>query len=225
MVACREAWSLGADAIFSPGIHLVSGDVGSGKSTLALVMAGLHAPQSGAVIRDEINGAMLSFQFPEFHVTGLSVADECRSWGLEPEPVIRQAGIMVHPEARALSLSRGELKRLHLSCVLSRGYDLLLLDEPFSSLDCEGKEAVCRQISGRRNGITVIFTHEQGTFPHVDHIWEILGGNLVDCGEVPEALSRWQHAPHLVQRLVATGRRPENLTPEGLMEAACRTRG
>jgi len=225
VVAARPPWSLAADGIFSPGIHLVSGDVGSGKSTLALMMAGLHAPGSGSVIREGIGEAMLSFQFPEFHVTGFSVADECASWGLAPELAIRQAGIGAEPETRILSLSRGELKRLHLACLLSRAYDLLLLDEPFSSLDCEGKEEVCRQISGRQGGITVIFTHEQSIFPRVDHIWEITGGNLVHCGEMPGALGRWQHAPPLVRRLVAAGRTPDNLTPGDLLEAACGTRG
>jgi energy-coupling factor transport system ATP-binding protein len=222
--AHRKFWSLAADGIFSPGIHLVSGDVGSGKSTLALMMAGLYAPENGAVRREEITSTMLSFQFPEFHVTGLSVAEECESWGLEPETVMRQAGIDVRPDTPALSLSRGELKRLHLACILSRPCDLLLLDEPFSSLDCPGKEQVCRQISGRSRGITVIFTHEQSTFPAIDRIWEIFGGTLIDCGALPGALTQWQHAPPLVRRLIGAGRIPDSITPEGLREAACRTR-
>jgi energy-coupling factor transport system ATP-binding protein len=219
----RHSWSLEAHGIFETGIHLVSGDVGSGKSTLALMMAGLHAPTSGAVIREGIGSMLVSFQFPEFHVTGLSVAEECASWGFEPETVIRQAGIDVLPEIPVLSLSRGELKRLHLACILSRECDLLLLDEPFSSLDCPAKEEVCRQISRRTGGITVIFTHEQNIFPEIDHLWEISGGNLVDCGRMPDALLHWKHAPPLVRLLIATGRMPVSLTPEGLREAACRT--
>jgi len=225
VTASRQSWSLEADGIFTPGIHLVSGDVGSGKSTLALMIAGLRSPESGTVRREEIHSTMLSFQFPEFHVTGLSVSEECTSWGLEPVTAIRQAGIDVVPETPALSLSRGELKRLHLACVFSQDYDLLVLDEPFSSLDCPGKEQVCRQISGRSGGITVIFTHEQCIFPAIDHIWEIVGGSLVECGTVPDALLQWQHAPPLVRRLVGAGTIPESITPEGLREAACRTRG
>ena len=189
----RPDWSLAAKGTFTPGIHLVSGDVGSGKSTLALMMADLLAPDGGAVIREGIDKAMLSFQFPEFHVTGLSVEDECRSWNLETETVLASAGITVSPERPALSLSRGELKRLHLACLFSREYDLLLLDEPFSSLDCPGKEWAARLIGRRTAGITVVFTHEQSTFPHIDHIWEIREGNLVDCGGMPGALRAWEH--------------------------------
>ncbi|MFA6362114.1 ATP-binding cassette domain-containing protein [Methanoregula sp.] len=225
LTASYPRWSLAANGVFSPGIHLVSGDVGSGKSTLSLMMAGLLMPESGSVIREDITWTLLSFQFPEFHITGLSVAEECRSWDLDPDAVIRAAGIDVTGETPALSLSRGELKRLHLACVLSRKYDLLLLDEPFSSLDCPGKEWVCRQLSNRTEGITVIFTHEQSIFPRIDHIWEIVGGNLIDCGDMPGAVVRWQHAPALVKNLIRAGRIPLALTPEGIREAACRTRG
>jgi len=219
----RPSWSLAAKGTFTPGIHLVSGDVGSGKSTLALLMAGLLTPDRGTVIREGIDKAMLSFQFPEFHVTGLSVADECRSWNLEPEPVLASAGIMASPERPAHSLSRGELKRLHLACLLSREYDLLLLDEPFSSLDCPGKEWAARQIGRRTAGITVVFTHEQSTFPHIDHIWEIREGNLADCGGMPGALRAWERAPAIVKRLVAEEKIPADLTQESIVEAACRT--
>lgn len=225
LTASYPRWSLAANGVFSPGVHLVSGDVGSGKSTLALIMAGLQAPDSGTVVREGIERTMLSFQFPEFHITGLSIAEECRSWDLDPDAVIRAAGIDVTWETPALSLSRGELKRLHLACVLSRDYDLLLLDEPFSSLDCPGKEWVCRNLSQRAGGITVIFTHEQSIFPRIDHIWEIVGGNLIDCGEMPGALVRWKHAPALVKNLICAGRNPLALTPDGIREAACRTRG
>lgn len=221
----RPDWSLAAEGTFTPGIHLVSGDVGSGKSTLALMMADLLTPEGGAVIREGIHKAMLSFQFPEFHVTGLSVADECRSWNLETETVLASAGITVLPERHTLSLSRGELKRLHLACLLFREYDLLLLDEPFSSLDCPGKVWAAREISRRRTGITVVFTHEQSTFPHTDHIWEIREGNLADCGGMPGALRAWEHAPAIVKRLVAEGKIPADLTQESIMEAACRTQG
>ena len=218
-------WSLTANGAFSPGIHLVSGDVGSGKSTLALMMARLRAPENGAVIREGVNRIMLSFQFPEFHVTGLSVAEECSSWNLEPDTVIRSAGIDAGEETPVLSLSRGELKRLHLACVLSFDYDLLLLDEPFSSLDCPGKEHVCRQISKRSGGITVIFTHEQSIFPQIDHIWELIGGELINCGDMPEAVMNWRHAPPLVKKLICAGRIPRSLTNDDIREAACRTRG
>lgn len=216
-------WSVLADGSFSEGFHLVSGDVGSGKTTLAQVLAGLLVPASGTVARDGIMSVMLSFQFPEYQVTGLTVREECESWGVDPGDVLTDIRLHGRDALSPLKLSRGELKRLHLACLLSRTYDLLILDEPFSSLDCSEKERVCRQLSERKTGITIVFTHEQQTFPRVDYIWEIVNGRLVSRGRVPDALSSWQHAPELVRRLLAAGKSPENIAPGDLVEAACRT--
>ncbi|MDP3564850.1 MAG: ATP-binding cassette domain-containing protein [Methanoregula sp.] len=221
--ASRGEWSVTADGTFCEGVHLVSGKVGSGKSTLALMMAGFLLPADGSVVREGIESSMISLQFPEHHVTGLTVAAECRSWGLESRSVLSEIHLMDKQDSAPLALSRGELKRLHLACVLAKKYDLLLLDEPLSSLDAGEKERVCEQLSKRTGGITILFTHEQTTFPRVDHLWEIEQGELTDCGEMPGALSRWQHAPALVKKLIASGRDLKNISPADLQEAGCRT--
>jgi energy-coupling factor transport system ATP-binding protein len=216
-------WSLAGDGIFAEGIHLVCGDVGSGKTTLALALAGLIPPVSGSIEREGIHSSMFSFQFPEYHVTGLTIRDECISWGLDPEHVLAATRLDGKGDLSPMRLSRGELKRLHLACLLSLEYDLLILDEPFSSLDCCEKERVCQELSGRKQGITILFTHEQMIFPRVDHIWEISQGRLEYRGRLPEALPLWQHAPDLVRHLLAAGKTPANISPGDLVEAACRT--
>jgi energy-coupling factor transport system ATP-binding protein len=219
----RGSWSLFSGGTFPEGIHLVTGAVGSGKSTLALLIAGLLQPASGLIVRKDISKSMISFQFPEYHVTGSSVSEECRSWGLDPGIIGAQARLVKRMDTPPLRLSRGELKRLHLACVLSEAYDLLVLDEPFSSLDCTEKERVCEEITRRSGGITIIFTHEQAIFPRVDCLWEIESGDLICLGRVPDALRQWDHAPPVIKNLVAAGKIPENIAPQDLMEAACRT--
>jgi energy-coupling factor transport system ATP-binding protein len=218
----RGAWSLAASGIFDEGVHLVTGAVGCGKTTLALILAGLFHSHEGYVERNRITSMMLSLQSPEFHVTGLSVDDECASWGLDTDTVLQSAHLAISEKVSPLSLSRGELKRLHLACVLSRQYDLLLLDEPFSSLDCDGKEQLSHELSSRHHGITILFTQEQTAFPRIDHLWEFSGSNLCDRGKVPEAIRRWQSAPPLIKRLIQKGVCPENLTADDIREAACR---
>ncbi|GAB6285645.1 MAG: hypothetical protein STSR0009_18460 [Methanoregula sp.] len=214
-------WSLLVNGTFEEGIHLVSGVVGSGKSTLALAMAGIFTPSRGTVKREGIKTLMLSTQFPEFHITRLSFAEECASWGLDYKDVILSARLKVDGNVSPLTLSRGELKRFHLACILAREYDLLLVDEPFSSLDCIEKELLCRELSTRDSGITIIFTHEQSIFPHVDHLWEIDAGELCALGRLPGALTRWQRAPALIKKLTDLGRCPVNLTPDAIREVAC----
>lgn len=208
---------------FSPGVHLVTGPVGSGKSTLAQIIAGLLRPSTGSVQKEGITTSMMSFQFPEYQVTGSSVRGECRSWGLDPVTIAEEVRLSGRMDSPPLQLSRGELKRLHLACLLARTYDLLILDEPFSSLDCGEKERICGELNRRTGGITIIFTHEQAIFPRVDYLWEISGGELVSLGRVPDALGRWNYAPPAIKNLIAAGKIPENISPVDLMEAACRT--
>jgi len=220
--AIRDQWSLSASGIFNEGVHLVSGDVGSGKSTLALMMAGLLPLSGGEIEREEITTSMLSLQFPELHVTGLSVAEECASWGVAPDEILDATGLTEKEESSPLSLSRGELKRLHLACVLAQDYDLLLLDEPFSSLDCEEKVKLCARIGQKSKGICVIFTHEQNILPKVKRIWEIIDGTLVDCGMPPDAFTHWRHIPSVIKELTALGSTPDNISRDDFLEAVCR---
>jgi energy-coupling factor transport system ATP-binding protein len=221
--AVRGDWSLSAEGTFAEGIHLVSGDIGSGKTTLALLLAGLFSPASGSVARSGISSHAIAFQFPEFHITAPDIGRECRSWGIDPDPLLAGIGLSERKNMHPLDLSRGELKRLVLSCILAQHHDLLILDEPFSSLDCQEKARLCEEISGRKSGITVIFTHEQAFFPRVDRIWEIQGGVLRDRGGVPEALGRWDHAPPLIKDLAGKKKIPANISQPDLLEAACRT--
>ena len=223
--AIRDRWSLSASGTFEEGVHLVSGDVGSGKSTLALMIAGLFPLSSGSVKKDGITSSVLSLQFPELHVTGLTVAEECTSWGVTADDILDTTGLTGKREVSPLSLSRGELNRLHLSCILAKNHDLLLLDEPFSSLDCEEKARLCTRIGRTSRGITIIFTHEQEILPRVTRIWEIVDGMLVDCGTPPDAFRNWHHVPPIIEKLTALGSRPDNLSREDLREAVCRIQG
>jgi energy-coupling factor transport system ATP-binding protein len=222
--AVRDHWTLSASGTFDNGVHLVSGEVGSGKSTLALLMAGLFPISGGNIENEDITTRMLSLQFPELHVTGLSVAEECASWGVAPAEILDAIGLAEKKELSPLSLSRGELKRLHLACVLEKDYDLLLLDEPFSSLDCEEKVKLCTRIGQKSRGVTVIFTHEQYILPRVHRIWEITEGILVDCGTPPGAFTNWRHLPPLIKKLTVLGSRPDNISPDDFLEAVCRIR-
>ena len=214
---------LTATGTFGEGVHLLSGRVGSGKSTFATLASGMARPTSGTLRREGIGTVLLSLQFPEYHVTGISVAEEVRSWGLDPGRILAASRMEARGGEDIARLSRGELKRLHLECVLSAGADLLILDEPFSALDCREKIAIGRRIAGRNKGITLLCTHEQAHLPDVDFIWEIESG-VVHCrGRVPDAIARWNGAPRHIRALLDEGITPHNISPGAVEEALCRT--
>lgn len=222
----RGAFTLrGSSGTFGEGVHLVSGPVGSGKSTLALLLAGLLSPTEGAIRRDGIASSLLLLQFPEYHITGSTVAGEIRSWGLEPDDVLAQADLLRQADDDPFHLSRGELRRLTLACAVLQNPDLLLLDEPFSSLDCAAKGKACRMIEERKKGITIIFSHEQAVLPRVDTIGEMEAGALTPLGSVPGAIPRWRHAPPYLRYALEQDARPENIRLADAREALCRIRG
>ncbi|WP_067072569.1 ATP-binding cassette domain-containing protein [Methanoculleus horonobensis] len=225
LVFSRDSFVLRGSGTFGEGVHLVSGPVGSGKSTLALLLAGLLRPESGAVHRDGVLSADLLLQFPEHHVTCPTVAGEAASWGLVPEDALALAELSARADDDPFHLSRGELKRLTLACALLRDPDLLLLDEPFSSLDCTAKRKACRMLEERDAGITIVFSHERAILPRVDAIWEMEEGVLAARGGVPDAIPSWRHAPPYLRYALDQGARPANIRLSDAREALCRIRG
>ncbi|MDD3622788.1 MAG: ATP-binding cassette domain-containing protein [Methanofollis sp.] len=221
----RGEFTLSCTGIFGPGLHLVTGRVGSGKTTLALLLADLLHPSSGRVCLEGVERVTLSFQNPEYHVTGATVRAEAASYGADPDAVADAVGLSGRLDDDPFALSRGELKRLHLASLLSMSYDLLVLDEPFSSLDCVQKHRLCRALEERGGGITVIFTHERQILPAVDHLWEVEGGTVRDLGAVPGAIPHWRHAPPYLKQALARGLAPHNITLKDIIEAeaACKT--
>ena len=177
----RPEWTLRAEAIFPEGIHLVRGRVGSGKTTLAHLAAGFLEPGRGTVVRDGIDSRMLSMQFPEYHFTEPTVSRETRSWGLSDE--ILPAFLARKGPLDPYLLSRGEQKCLQLSCSLARPWDLLVLDEPYSSLDCIQKRAITRMIEENGSAIILLFTHEERILPRACTCWEMVDGTLFCGGE------------------------------------------
>ncbi len=221
----RGSFTLRGSGTFEEGVHLVSGPVGSGKSTLALLLAELLRPGSGAVRRHGVSSALLLLQFPEHHITCPTVAEEAGSWGLAPDDVLARADLAGRGDDDPFHLSRGELRRLTLACAVMRNPDLLMLDEPFGSLDCVAKREACRMIEERDAGITIIFSHERAVLPRVDAVWEMEAGALTARGSVPGAIPLWRHAPPYLAYALREGARPANIRLSDAREALCRIRG
>ena len=137
----------GAEAVISPGEKvLVKGESGTGKSTLIHAMAGLWPWGSGEILRPD--GASIAFMpqrpyfplgtlrtallypHPEQEVPDENIRDILIRCGLEHLiPRIDETD-----QWNSL-LSSGEQQRLAFARVLIRPPDILIMDEPTSSLD------------------------------------------------------------------------------------------
>jgi energy-coupling factor transporter ATP-binding protein EcfA2 len=184
------------------------GASGSGKSTLLQVVKGLDPPEAGAV---ELDGAGagedgyaglqrevgLVFQIPELQLFAASAREDvafgprCLGW---PEADVAAAAdealeLVGLPPARfgdrhPYTLSGGEQRRLALAGVLAMRPRLLLLDEPFVSLDPATRRELAKILSRlREDGVTLVLaTHD------VDLAWALCDRLLVlDDGRVVAA--------------------------------------
>ncbi len=174
----RGPFRLEADCSFGPGVHVVTGRIGSGKSTLALALAGALEPVSGAIRIEEISRPLLVLQSPDHHLTGATVAAEVTSWGADPETLLDRIGLISRSGRDPFRLSRGEQKRLVLGCALSTDADLLVLDEPFASLDVPARVGLGRALAAR-GGVTIVMTHADRYLPSGAARWRISGGRVV----------------------------------------------
>jgi len=217
----RDDFSLFADGIFREGVHIITGEVGCGKTTLSIALAGLLKAESGRIQYKDVKNILLSMQFPEYHLTKLTVEDEIKSWGLNPGKILEMSGLTGEEKKDPMKLSRGELKRLHLTCILSKDSDLLILDEPFSTLDPIWKEKFCKDFLFQKK-ITIIFTHEQSVLPKANFIWEIQNKRLEYIGEIPKCLFKWKGAPEYIKIAIKNGKIPKNIRFEDAREALCR---
>jgi energy-coupling factor transport system ATP-binding protein len=221
----RGDFYLHAGGEFCTGTHLLTGSIGSGKSTLGELLSGVLLPDSGILKQEGVSTSVLSMQFPEYHITTTSVNEEALSWGHDPVKILIEAGLSGRGSDDLLSLSRGELKRLHLACLLAGRYDLMVLDEPFASLDDEARYWIVTHLDQFRDRIVIIISHDITTLPRIDHLWEMQGGFLTYIGPVPSALLKWKDAPPLIRYLIGLDLCPVGLSWNNLAEAVCRIPG
>jgi len=140
--------------ILNSGIVGVVGRSGSGKSTLLNLIAGFIEPQSGKIIYKDSNlnelepsQRDLSILFQNFNnFDHLSIFENI-ILGIDPQmrktsdnlrivrEILKKLSINLDIETKLNLLSGGEQQRVSIARCLIRKKSLLLLDEPFNSLD------------------------------------------------------------------------------------------
>ena len=148
-------------------IYGLAGPNGAGKTTLLGILAGLRTPTSGEVRieADPVEIAVLS-DTPQFDrwLTGrevVSLALALVSPGSDSawvDEVLAQTGLSEAAGRRVGGYSRGMLQRLGIAATLVARPRLLLLDEPASALDPQGRREVLDLIAQLRGSATILFS-------------------------------------------------------------------
>jgi len=146
------------------------GASGEGKSTAALLSLGILKPKTGRIFRSGRAG--LAMQFPERQLFAYSLWEDVlygpSSLGIsDPQKHCKNALILLGLSEEMwkkspFELSDGQQRRAGIAGVLAIEPDILILDEPFASLDYIGREkifTIVRELVDRKVSI-IIITHE-----------------------------------------------------------------
>ncbi|TDC27346.1 ABC transporter ATP-binding protein, partial [Kribbella albertanoniae] len=193
------------------GTTAVLGPSGSGKTTLLRALAGFVRPTQGRI---EIDGKLLTDDhvmvaperrgigyvrqdgalFPHLDVTGnilfgLPRAERRRA--TQVGPLLELVGLSPDlARRRPDQLSGGQQQRVALARALAREPAVVLLDEPFSSLDtalrAATREATLTALA-ERGATTVLVTHDQAeALSFADQVAVIFDGQIAQTGSPAE---------------------------------------
>jgi len=198
----------------------VVGPNGSGKSTLLKLLAGLYAPDAGAVL---VDGARLAAPADDLWFARCAVllqdavlferslrenlqlgratpAAEAELWqvlddvGLAERVRALPHGLDTMCSRRhpgGVAWSGGEARRLLLARALLPGPELVLLDEPFAALDAATASTVLQRLMARpRTATFVVVDHRPAVLALCDRVAALAGGRLVGCGPLAALRAR-----------------------------------
>lgn len=192
----------------------IVGSSGSGKSTLAKLVQRLYVPESGRVLVDGIDLAMVDASWLRRQIgvvlqenilfnrtvrENIALADP----GMPLEQVVQAAKlagahdfILQLPEGydtqigeRGGTLSGGQRQRIAIARALVTNPRILIFDEATSALDLESEQAIQRNMRLICQGRTVlIIAHRLSTVRHCDRIITVEQGRVVEDGSHEELI-------------------------------------
>ena len=195
----------------------VIGPSGSGKSSLARALVGIWSAQRGAVRLDgaalsqwtqEALGANIGYLPQDVELFAGTIASNISRFDANPDPgamirAAQQAGvhdlILRLPEGYdtrigegGLALSGGQRQRVALARALYGDPFLVVLDEPNSSLDVEGEQALTQAILNvrERGGVAIIMAHRPSALATVDLVLAMANGEAKAFGPRDEVLRK-----------------------------------
>lgn len=195
----------------------LTGRSGCGKTTLLLAIKGLlRGGRCSGVIGIAVppggNGwsapVGMVFQNAESQILCTTVSEEV-AFGPENHcvppleisgrirRVLRSVGLAGCETRNVERFSAGQKQRLAIASVLSMNPSLLLIDEPTSQLDGQGKRELCAILAGlKRQGQTIIMAeHDPRPFASLVDRYLVMDGGRIVC----ESIVRPEHSSHALR--------------------------
>jgi subfamily B ATP-binding cassette protein HlyB/CyaB len=224
------------DLAIAPGeVVGIVGRSGSGKSTLTKLIQRLYVPESGRVLIDGVDLALVEpawlrrqvgVVLQENFLFNRSVRDNIAltNPGMPMEPVMaaaRLAGahdfILELPEGydtvvgeHGANLSGGQRQRIAIARALVSNPGVLILDEATSALDYESERIIAQNMQSICRGRTVfIIAHRLSAVRHADRILVVDEGRLVEQGSHDALIEQrgiYAHLHALQSGLADTGK-------------------
>jgi putative ABC transport system ATP-binding protein len=205
----------GVSFAVEPGEFIsIVGPSGSGKSTLFYMLGGLTKADSGRVIVDGADFAMLSdgertklrkrkigFVFQKFNLLptldargNIEIAQDIagKDARIDPEffkKITELLGIAKRLDHRPSEMSGGEQQRVALARALINQPAIVLADEPTGNLDTKNSDAVLsmlRQSNKELKQTVLMITHNPEAAKYGDRILHMRDGELVDPSLDPQ---------------------------------------
>jgi len=208
------------DLSIPPGLTGVLGPNGAGKSTFIKLMLGLYRPSRGEVRllaenpRNNANVLKKIGYCPEidaFHenLTGFEfVHSLCRHWGMgriEAREAASQACEIVRMTDRMHDpideYSKGMRQRIKIAQALASRPELLVLDEPLTGLDPQGREEMFALIHwlGETGHSVIVSSHVLHEVERVtDSIVLLYRGSVLAQGKIAEIRELIDEHPHTI---------------------------
>ena len=192
----------------------VVGPSGCGKTTMLRLMNGLLAPDSGKVLVNGVPpapGPGTGFVFQSFRLIPWATVAGNVGFGLEiagaPAALRRErvarylelVGLTRFAHAYPSELSGGMKQRAALARALATEPEILLMDEPFASIDAQTRELMQNELMriwGERRGVVLFVTHSVDEAVLLADRVLLMGprpGRILESFEVPLPRPRWDY--------------------------------
>jgi len=188
-------------------ICAIVGESGSGKSTLLRLIAGLERPEGGeikiaqSIVSDNIKIVKpqlrnIGFVFQDFALFPHLTVEQNIAYGIKNnkseiiEKLLKLVKMEGYNKSYPSQLSGGQEQRVALARTLAIEPKLLLLDEPFSSLDVGLRSILRKEIKGivkKLNTSLIFITHDiSDAIDIADEIIFLKNGKIVQHSPISE---------------------------------------